>query len=143
MGVFSSEEQDKIIHAINLAEAKTSGEIRVAVERKLKGDVMERAQFFFNKLGMHDTINKNGVLIYIAVDDHKFAIIGDIGINQKVGNDFWNSTKDLMVSYFRKNELVEGLIQGIYSAGKQLKTFFPVAEDDINELPNEIEFGDN
>lgn len=143
MHVFSSEDQDKIIHAINLAEGKTSGEIRVAVERKLKGPVLERAEFFFNKLGMENTVNKNGVLIYIAVDDHQFAIIGDAGIYEKVEEDFWNCTKDLMIEQFKTNNLVEGLIQGIQSAGKQLKIYFPVAEDDINELPNEVEFGEN
>jgi len=142
MSIFSTEDQERIIHAINLAENKTSGEIRVAVEKRCKSDALSRATYFFEKLGMHKTALQNGVLIYMAVEDHTFAIIGDEGIDRLVGTAFWNETKSLMTDYFRKGELVTGIVEGIKHTGRQLKTYFPESEDDINELPNDIVFGD-
>lgn len=138
MGLFSSEDQAQILHAISLAENRSSGEIRIAVEKKLKGTAMERATYFFSKLGMHKTSLRNGVLIYLALEDHAFAIIGDQGIHSQVPGDFWEETKGLMVSHFRSGNLVQGLIDGIAHVGEQLKVLFPAAEGDINELPDDI-----
>ncbi|WP_140937077.1 TPM domain-containing protein [Sphingobacterium lumbrici] len=142
MAVLSAEEQEKVVHAISLAENKTSGEIRIVVENTV-GDVepITKAQQYFEELEMHKTILRNGVLIYLAVADHQFAIIGDAGIDQNVQDEFWESTKDKMVSFFRKGDYVNGLIEGIHEVGEQLKQFFPRKEDDINELPNDIYFG--
>lgn len=142
MELFTEEQQEKIVHAINIAENHTSGEIRLAVEPHCKGDVLDRAAWYFHHLGMDRTALRNGVLIYMAVEDHQFAIIGDSGIDRKVPESFWGETKDLMVQAFRRGDLVQGLIAGITHAGEQLQRFFPRDEDDINELPNDITFGD-
>lgn len=143
MGHFSEEDQALIIHAINLAESKTSGEIRLAVESRCKSTALERAAYYFNRLGMQKTALRNGVLIYIAIADHQFAIIGDQGINSKVPSQFWEKTKDLMAQHFREGKIVQGLIVGIEHAGEQLSQYFPAAPDDINELPNNILFGND
>ena len=145
MDIFNESEQQKIVQAINLAENLTSGEIRLVVERTIKGgkDAMEQAQYYFEKLQMHETALRNGVLIYLAVDDHRFAIIGDAGINQKVPENFWENTKDTLISYFKQEDYVGGLIAGIQEAGKQLATYFPRMHDDVNELPNDIYFGNH
>lgn len=142
MEIFNQEEQEKVVQAISLAENRTSGEIRLVVERHLNGkEAYEQAKSFFEKLKMHHTAQRNGVLIYLATDDHQFAIIGDIGIDQKVPTDFWESTKDAMLVHFRSGDYVSGLIEGIDQAGLQLATYFPRREDDVNELPNDIYFG--
>lgn len=139
--LFSSEEQEEIKLAIQSAEYQTSGEIRVFVESNCKEDkIMEQAVFQFHKLKMHETKLKNGVLIYLAVEDKRFAIIGDSGINDLVPENFWESTKDIMIAYFKKGEMAEGLKQGIAKVGEQLKAYFPYNNDDINELPDEIAF---
>jgi len=140
MDIFNSEEQEHISHAVGLAEANTSGEIRVCIEHTCEQDVLERAATCFNKLGMHKTNLRNGVLVYLSVDDHKFAIIGDAGINSKVEEDFWDTTKEKMLVHFKSGDLVNGLIAGITSAGEKLKILFPSAHDDVNELPNDIVF---
>src|SRR5690606_8407860 len=134
----SSQQEEKIMHAINMAENHTSGEIRVCIEKKCPNEAMTQAAKRFSELNMHKTVLKNGVLIFLAIEDHKFAIIGDEGINKKVPEDFWEETKNIMAELFKKEQFAEGLIAGIERAGKQLKTFFPRSDDDINELPNEV-----
>jgi uncharacterized membrane protein len=139
--LFNTEEQEEVKLAIQAAEFHTSGEIRVFVEAKCKEkDVLDRAVQQFHHLKMQETEQRNGVLIYLAVEDKKFAIIGDKGINEKVPDNFWDSTKDIMLSYFKKNEMAEGLVQGIAKVGEQLKTYFPYDKNDKNELPDEIAF---
>lgn len=137
---FNSEEEERLTHAINVAENRTSGEIRLCIEKKCAGEVIEQATKRFTQLDMHKTALKNGILIYLALDDHKFAIIGDAGIDKKVPKGFWQETKDVMVGYFKQGQLVDGLVAGIDRAGKQLKTFFPRSDDDINELPDDIAY---
>lgn len=138
---FSETEKEKIVNSIKLAEKETSGEIRVHIDKRCKGDVMDRASFIFEKLEMHKTELRNGVLFYLAVDDHKFAILGDAGINQSVPEDFWEEVKQNMLEHFKENKFAEGLITGIGMAGDKLKTFFPYQLDDVNELDDEISFG--
>lgn len=140
MDIFTNEEQEHIAHAIGLAESNTSGEIRICIERYCNEDVLERATTCFHKLGMHKTSLRNGVLIYLSVEDHKFAIIGDYGINQKVETDFWDTTKEKMLVHFRTNDLVNGIIAGIVCVGEKLQRLFPREHDDVNELPNDIVF---
>jgi len=142
MELFTAEEQEKIVQTINVVENHTSGEIRLAVEAYCKGEVLDRAAWYFHQLSMDRTALRNGVLIYLAVDDHQFAIIGDEGINRKVPENFWEETKDIMLQQFRTGNLVGGLIAGINHAGQQLSHFFPRMDDDINELPDNIVFGD-
>ncbi len=144
MEIFSTSDQDRIVQAISVAEGKTSGEIRLVVDRKLAGkSVAEAAIYYFRKLDMHKTRLKNGVLIYLATEDHEFAIIGDQGINRQVKANFWDETKEQMAAFFKNGELVEGLVVGIEHAGEQLQHFFPRGVDDVNELPDDIHFGKN
>ena len=124
------------------AELDTSGEIRVHIERRCKGEVLDRGAYLFEKLGMHKTVRRNGVLFYLAVDDHKFAILGDAGINAVTPEDFWDRIKENMQEEFRAGRFAEGLEAGIREAGKELKEHFPYLDDDVNELPDDISFGD-
>lgn len=139
---FSKEDQEDITLAIQNAELDTSGEIRVHVEETCKGDARDRAAFVFEKLKMHETEQRNGVLFYIAVKNRKFAILGDAGINSRVGDGFWDEVRDILLDNFRDNKFAEGLVGGINLAGKQLKRYFPYQKDDVNELPDEISFDD-
>ncbi len=140
MDIFSLEEQERVTSAIGLAEANTSGEIRICVEHYCKGSVLERAAECFEKLNMHKTAQRNGVLVYMSVDDHKFAIIGDHGINRQVEPDFWDTTKDKMLTHFKAGNIIDGLIAGIDCAGEKLSNLYPKEHDDVNELPNDIVF---
>lgn len=139
---FSSEQKEDIKLSIQNAELNTSGEIRVHIENTCEGDVMDRASYVFGKLKMQDTQLRNGVMIYLAVRNRKFAIIGDAGINAVVGSDFWNKAKHAMLVNFRENKFAEGLSEAITMAGDQLKKHFPYKTDDVNELPDDISFGD-
>lgn len=143
MAILSSEEQERITHAVSLAENRTSGEIRVVVENVV-GDMtaFDKATKYFNDLRMYNTASRNGVLIYIAIADHQFAIVGDKGINDKVGSSFWDQTKGLMIEFFKKGDYTQGLIAGVHHIGERLQAYFPRQEDDIDELPNEIHFGE-
>jgi uncharacterized membrane protein len=142
MKVFNEEDQQRIADAVEAAERFTSGEIRICVEKTCKEAVLDRASDYFKKLDMHKTAKRNGVLIYLAVIDHKFAIIGDAGINKVVPHDFWDETKEAMLVHFKAGDMVEGIITGVKMAGKELQTFFPYQDDDINELPDSITFMD-
>ena len=137
---FSKEQQAHILAAVKEAEKETSGEIRVHIESSLKVDVLDRAAWLFNKLGMDKTAARNGVLFYLAVDDKKFAIIGDAGINSKVPAGFWDQISELLRKNFKEGKFTEGLSEGIIMAGEQLKTHFPYNKEDVNELPDEISF---
>jgi len=139
---FTAENKLQITNAIRVAETNTSGEIRVHIESRCKGDVLDQAAYVFKKLEIHKTELRNGVLFYLAVDDHKFAILGDAGINQKVPKDFWESIKEGVVAKFKEALYSEGLAEGIVKAGEQLKEHFPYQDDDINELSDEISFGE-
>ena len=137
---FSKEEKKQIITAIKEAEHQTSGEVRVHVELSCKVDVLDRAAYIFAKLKMHKTKLRNGVLIYLAVNDRKFAIIGDAGINKVVPANFWNDIKEFMYDHFQKGDFVKGISKGIVMVGEHLKKFFPHQKDDVNELSDEISF---
>lgn len=137
----SKEEEQEIVEAIRMAEKNTSGEIRVHLEKTTELDPFDRALEVFNELKMDETQLKNGVLIYLAVEDKTFVICGDYGINDVVANDFWDSTKEVMVAHFKNGNYKQGLVDGILIAGEQLKKHFPWSEDDTNELSNEISKG--
>lgn len=139
---FTREEQIQIHDAIKEAEGETSGEIRVHLETKLSGNVLDRAAWIFKRLKMHETENRNGVLFYFAVQNKEFAIIGDGGINSKVSDDFWDKIKNTLQNHFRNGKYTEGLIEGVLMAGMQLKEHFPHDKNDKNELPDEISFDD-
>ena len=137
----SEQDELEIIEAIQKAELNTSGEIRIHIEGAAQKDAYQRALEVFNSLKMYNTQQRNGVLLYIATEDHKFVICGDAGIDKVVAHDFWDCTRDLMASSFKKNQFKEGIIAGILNAGEQLKQFFPYQTDDTNELSNEISKG--
>lgn len=137
----SKAEEQEIVEAIRVAEKNTSGEIRVHLEKTTSMAAIERAVEVFNLLEMYATKDANGVLIYVAVKDKQFAICGDKGINEKVGADFWNSTKDTIANHFKNGNFKQGLVDGILKAGEQLKHHFPYQDDDTDELSNEISIG--
>ncbi len=138
----SKDEQEQIVKAIESAELNTSGEIRVHIESLCKGDPVERAIYLFNKLKMYKTKERNGVLIYIAMKSHKFAIIGDSGINEKVEENFWDQERELLLTHLKEGNIAEGLISVIEMAGNNLKKHFQYQTDDTNEQSNEISFGE-
>lgn len=138
----SKEEQNRIVKAIEEAELNTSGEVRVHLESKCKGDAVQRAVFVFNFLKMYKTRERNGVLIYLAYKSRKFAIIGDTGINEKVPDGFWDRIREHMAEAFSKGAFADGICNAIRESGESLKAYFPYRSDDINEQSNEISFGD-
>jgi uncharacterized membrane protein len=138
---FTLDQRDKILASIKEAEQQTSGCIRLFIENKCKGDVLDRAAFIFTELDMHETKHRNTVLIYLALKSHKFAVIGDAGIHSKAREDFWQDIKAQMQTHFVKGDFVGGLTTGIYDIGEALKKHFPHNKEDINELPDDIVFG--
>ncbi|MEO9892768.1 TPM domain-containing protein [Aurantibacter sp.] len=137
----TAEGEQEIVSAILEAEKNTSGEIRVHIEAHTRLPHDDRAKEVFHLLKMDNTKDANGVLIYIAVNDKKFVIYGDHGINKVVPADFWESTKDAIQHQFKKGNFKQGIIDGILSAGKELNTHFPWNANDTNELSNEISKG--
>jgi len=138
---FTREQKKQITDAIARAELNTSGEIRLHVDNRCKGDVLDCAATWFETLKMHKTEQRNGVLFYLAVKDRKFAILGDAGINAKTPDNFWDNISETMADYFKEADFAGGLVKGIEMAGLQLKEHFPYQSDDVNELSDEISFG--
>jgi len=138
---FTEENKLQIANAIRAAETNTSGEIRIHIEKHCREEVLDRAAYWFEKLEMHKTELRNGVLFYLAIEDQKFAILGDAGINQKVPADFWQETKEIVISKFKDGRFADGLASGVLMAGEQLKAHFPHKTGDVNELSNDISFG--
>ncbi len=145
----TSEEEAAVVEAIRIAEKNTSGEIRVHLEPhsfsmgnpKKKIDAFDRAAEVFDMLNMNNTKDSNGVLIYVAVKDRTLVIMGDKGINDIVGQDFWESTKEIIIGHFKEGNTKQGLVEGILKAGEQLKKYFPYQKDDKNELSDDISVG--
>ena len=141
--ILNNKEDRRIVEAIKQAELNTSGEIKVHIENHCLGNVEERTLFVFNRLKMNETQQRNGVLIYLAVKDHKFAILGDEGINNTVEDTFWNDVRDMMAREFKQGRFAEGLERGILRCGEKLKTYFPYQTDDVNEIPDDISYENN
>ena len=142
MSHFTQENKQRIVDAIREAELNTSGEIRVHIENKCSGEVLDRAVDLFHKLKMEQTRQRNGVLLYVAMKSHKVAIIGDEGVNAVVPDDFWNGIIDRAVKQFAQGQYAEGIAEAVTAVGEVLKQHFPYRNDDINELPDEISFGE-
>ncbi|MCF8302223.1 MAG: TPM domain-containing protein [Bacteroidales bacterium] len=138
---FTQDQKNEIAQAISEAELTTSGEIRVHIENKCPGDVLDRAAYIFKHLNMHKTQLRNGVLFYLAINSKKFAILGDKGINAVVPENFWDRIKKEMQNHFEESRFTQGLVEGIKASGNALKEHFPYQEDDENELSNDISFG--
>lgn len=126
------------MEAIRNAEAQTSGEIRVHLERRSRGEIMNHARKIFERLGMTKTKRQNGILIYLSLADHAFAIFGDQGIHEQVGDQFWNEVARKIQDAFSKHEFAEGLVAGIAEIGERLKAYFPYETGDRNELSDKI-----
>lgn len=137
----SATDEEEIVQAILQAEKNTSGEIRVHIESHTQLDHYERAKEVFHLLKMDNTKEGNGVLLYVAVNDRKFAICGDKGIDKVVPEDFWETTKELIQSHFKEGNFKEGILQGVRKAGTELEKHFPWLHGDTNELSNEISKG--
>lgn len=139
---FTKEQREDIRQTILNAELDTSGEIRVHIETTCPGDVMDRAALIFDRMGMHKTEKRNGVLFYLAVKNRRFAVIGDKAINAVVPETFWDDLKNLLLNHFRDEKFTDGLIEGISLVGTKLKAHFPYQTGDINELSDDISFGE-
>lgn len=138
---FSEEEKRQIVAAIVRAEAQTTGEIRVHVTERCPDGVLNDAAVWFERLRMHETALRNGMLFFLAVKDHRFAIIGDTGINQLIDSSLWDDIRLKVEAAFREHRFAEGLIGGIDMAGEILKKHFPADGSNRNELPDNIYFG--
>ena len=143
VSILNHKEDRRVVEAIQKAEQNTSGEIKVHIENHCRGDVKERSLVVFKILRLNKTKLRNGVLIYLAVKDRKFAILGDESINNVVGEGFWNDVKDLMQSHFKEGRFADGLEQGILRCGEKLQAYFPGQSDKINEIPDDISYENN
>jgi uncharacterized membrane protein len=139
--ILTADDEQEIIEAIRNAEKTTSGEIRIHIERTAPEDAIDRAAEVFHFLKMDNTRERNGVLIYVAVESRVFVIFGDQGINEVVPDNFWDSTRDIMLKHFKKGDFKQGIIEGIQKSGEQLQKYFPWKHGDDNELPDEISKG--
>jgi uncharacterized membrane protein len=140
---FTKEEIVRISEAIFAAEKNTQGEILVHLERKCSVDPIERSRVLMKELKLDDTKNRSGLLIYIAIEDHKFAIFGDDGIHKILGQEGWNVFVQELGEYFKRSEFVEGLISIIAKIGVILTKFFPAVGENIDEIPNQPTFGED
>jgi uncharacterized membrane protein len=141
--IFSPEEKQRIVEAVRVAERMTSGEVRVYVENRCRWvDAIDRAAELFFRLKMDQTVDRNGVLIYVAVKDHQLAVFGDDGIHKKMGNEYWLLEVKKMIAAFDRDDYAEGIRQCVEDIGTALHQHFPFNNDtDKNELPDEIVFG--
>ncbi|OGQ07364.1 MAG: hypothetical protein A3G32_05185 [Deltaproteobacteria bacterium RIFCSPLOWO2_12_FULL_40_28] len=137
---FSIKERSQIIEAIRFAEKKTSGEIRIHLEKKVKENVMQHATQVFEKLGMTKTRQRNGVLIFMALSNHEFAVLGDEGINRIVPKNYWDDIAQILSLAFSQNRFADGLTEAIARIGEKLQLHFPAQRENLNELPDEISF---
>lgn len=139
---FKKKEEKQIVAAIQRAESRTSGEVRVHLERELDGyDVLDVGTEVFFMLKMDKTEQRNGVLFFIVPSEHKFAILGDKGINEKVPENFWDDIRDVMQKHFKNADYALGICEGVDRVGEKLHEFFPYQSDDKNELPDDISYG--
>lgn len=140
---FTQAEKDAIVAAIQKAEQRTSGEIRIYVESNCElVNPVHRAKEIFYQLKMDQTASRNGVLLYLAMEDHQLAVFGDEGIHQKVGHAFWLKEVEMMLAEFREKHFIEGICHIIEDIGEALVSHFPYdGTTDKNELPDEIVFG--
>lgn len=136
------DQEEIVLKAIKQAERKTSGEIRVHIESFCKEHPVERAKVLFQHLGMHQTDLQNGILLYLAVKDRKFAIVGDKAIDAQVPAEFWETIRDEMRPLLSENNIANALQLGVKRTGEALSLYFPYQKDDVNELSDEISYGE-
>ncbi|HPT14398.1 MAG TPA: TPM domain-containing protein [Bacteroidales bacterium] len=139
---FTPEQQEDMKLAIMDAELDTSGEVRIHIETRCPGEANDRAAHIFKLLDMDKTELRNGVLFYLAIENRKFAVIGDSGINAMVEENFWQQIKGILIDNFAKGKFTEGLVISIGKVGLELKKYFPHQRNDVNELSDDLSFGD-
>ena len=138
----SPEQEQRIAAAIEAAELLTSGEVRVHLNDTCKGDALKDAEKVFKRLRMDQTADRNGILFYIALESHKFAVVGDLGIHASVGQSFWEGIRDRMVTELKEGRWLEAIELGVAEAGRALAQYFPhLGNRDRNELSNEVSRG--
>lgn len=140
---FTKQEKDLIVQSIQQAEKSTSGEIRVFIEAKCSYvDALDRAKEIFEKLEMYKTEQRNAVLVYIALQHKQLAVFGDVGIHEKVGSTFWNEKVKEIIHHFNHKNFANGIANLVTKIGNALVYHFPyLGEKDINELPDDVVFG--
>ena len=140
---FTPAEKQSIVEAIQNAELRTSGEVRVFVENRCSYvDALDRAVEIFQSLKMHETAERNAVLVYVAIRDHQLAVFGDEGIHQKVGKEYWNRVVSEMLGRFNRDDYAAGISICVKEIGEALFTYFPYNNTtDKNELSDDIVFG--
>lgn len=139
---FTEADKKLILSAIQEAESCTSGEIRVHIAKKAGKRPLTVARKAFENLGMRNTELHNGVLFVLALEDRKFVVLGDDGINEKVPDGFWDKVRDVVIENFHNDLFSKGLAEGIKLAGEQLAGFFPHQAEDVDELPDAISYAD-
>jgi len=137
---FTDDEQYKIVQTIRTWEKDTTGEIKLHIENECKSEPIDRAKVLFTQLKLNETKRRNAVLIYIAVQSHKFAILGDSGIHDKVAKGFWDSVAWIIEDHFKQNIYLVGVLEATNLVGSKLAEFFPQEEGDTDEISNEISF---
>ncbi|NQT61706.1 MAG: TPM domain-containing protein [Candidatus Marinimicrobia bacterium] len=141
--IFSDQDLQDVSAAINTFEGRTSGEIVISFNTTSHNQPYKTAKRIFEKAKLHETKERNATLIVLFLSEHKFAVYGDVGIHEKVPTDFWEATVDEMRTLFAQGNMREGLLAGIQKLGENLAKYFPVSEDDVNELSDDIKFGDS
>lgn len=136
----NASEEQRLVKAIQQAEQQTSGEVRVHFDRDKVESALEKAQFVFTKLKMHETQLRNGILFYVNLKQKQFAVWGDEGINKNVPSNFWDEIKDTAIANFKEDKMIDGLEKCILMCGDQLKAYFPLKDGDKNELNNDISY---
>jgi uncharacterized membrane protein len=137
--LLSADDQSRIVAAIQAAEKRSSGEIKVHIEARCPGgDAMKRALALVEKLGLEKTRERNGVIIYVAARDQKFALWGDQGIHEHVGSPFWSEAAGRMTESFKKGAFGDGIVGAVESIGERLAQRFPPRPDDKNEISDDI-----
>jgi uncharacterized membrane protein len=133
-------DKDRIKEAIQRAEKRTSGEIRVSVARPFWGDVRKAAENTFERLGMTATKERNAVLFFIVPARHKFVVLGDRGIHEKVGQEFWSRIAHSLSERLKLGDITGGIVAGVEAVGEGLAEHFPYCPaSDTNELPDDID----
>jgi uncharacterized membrane protein len=136
---FASERDlEEVAAAVGRAEQRTAAEIRVHLDHRCPGDPLTRAVAVFERLGMHRTEHRAGVLVYVAVEDHKLAVIGDAGIHERVGQAYWDALVARVLAHLREGRPRDGLILAVEEVGAALAAHFPRRPDDRNELPDRV-----
>ena len=134
-------DQKEVKAAIEKAEHQTSGEICVSVAPLFWGSIEKAADKAFVRMGMMHTKERNGVLFFVVPSRRKFVVLGDQGIHEKVGQEFWDRIAAILSENFREGDFTGGLIRGIKEVGKQLSVHFPYVKGDTDELPDDVDFG--